>query len=113
MSRIAFALALVLAPALAAADAPEVVINDAAQTSTVDCGEGGKVVVNGSSNDITVTGGCAKVVVNGSANKVAIDAADKIAVTGSGNHVTYKKGYTKKSPKVARTGVGNKVARIK
>ncbi|MBL8620123.1 MAG: DUF3060 domain-containing protein [Myxococcales bacterium] len=113
MTKLAFAFALLASASIARADAPEHVINDAAQTVTVDCGDGGKVVVNGSSNNVTVTGGCAKVAVNGSANNVAIDAADKIAVTGSGNHVTYKKGFTKKSPKVARTGVGNKVSRAK
>lgn len=113
MTKLAFAFALLATVSLARADAPEHVINDAAQSVTVDCGDGGKVVVNGSSNNVTVTGGCAKVAVNGSANNVAIDAADKIAVTGSGNHVTYKKGFTKKSPKVARTGVGNKVSRAK
>ena len=113
MTKLAVAFALLAAASIARADAPEHVINDAAQTVTVDCGEGGKVVVNGSTNNVTVTGGCAKVAVNGSANTVAIDAADKIAVNGSGNRVTYKKGFTKKSPKVARTGVGNKVSRAK
>ena len=113
MTKFAFACFLILAPAVARADAPEHVINAAAETVTVDCGDGGQVVVNGSTNTVTVTGGCAKVVVNGSANTVAIDAADKIAVTGSGNKVTYKKGHTRKAPKVARLGTGNKVARVK
>lgn len=113
MTKLALVFAVLTAAPLALADAPEHVINDAAQQVSVDCGDGGKVVVNGSSNNVTVTGGCAKVVVNGSANNVTVDAADKIAVTGSGNHVTYKKGYTKKSPKIARTGVGNKVSRVK
>ncbi len=113
MRKLAVAFAVLVATPTAFADAPDHVINDAAQTLSVDCGEGGKVVVNGSSNTVTVTGGCAKVVVNGSTNSVAIDAADKIAVNGSGNRVTYKKGYTKKSPKVARTGVANKVSRTK
>ena len=114
MKHLALVLALALSPSLAVADdAPDHVVDAAGQNVSLDCGEGGKVAITGAGNTVTITGGCSKVAVTGSSNVVSIAAADKIAVTGSGNHVTYKKGYTKKSPKVARTGVGNKVARIK
>ncbi|MBK9035721.1 MAG: DUF3060 domain-containing protein [Myxococcales bacterium] len=113
MTRFALALVLALVPAVALADAPDHVINNSAKTVTVACGDGGRVVVNGSTNVVTVTGGCAKVVVNGSSNTVAIDAADKIAITGSSNKVTYKKGHTRKAPKITQLGSGNQVARVK
>ena len=113
MKKLALVFALLAVPAIAAADAPDVIINDAGQTATVDCGEGGKVIVNGASNVITITGGCAKVQINGSMNAVAIAAADKINVTGTNNKVTWSKGWTKKAPKISRSGVGNKVGHSK
>ena len=113
MKHLALVLALVATPALAVADAPDHVFNGADETSTVDCGEGGTVVINGSTNTVTTTGGCAKVVINGADNTVQIDAADKIVVTGSGNTVTWHKGWKKKTPKVARLGAGNTIKRVK
>lgn len=112
MRQLALMLALVAAPAAAFADAPSHVVNDGGATLTLDCGDGGRVVVNGADNAITITGGCEKVVVNGSGNKVAVDASDKIVITGSGNAVTYKKGWTKKSAKVSRLGTGNTIAKV-
>ncbi len=111
MKHLALMLVLVAFPLAAWADAPEHVINDGGATLTLDCGDGGRITINGADNTITATGGCEKVVVNGSGNKVAIAAADKIVVTGSGNAVTYQKGHTKKAPKVSRLGVGNTVAK--
>ena len=113
MKKLALVFALLAVPAIAAADAPDVIINDAGQTATVDCGEGGKVIVNGSANTVTVTGGCAKVQVNGSTNTVMIAAVDKIGVTGTGNTVTWSAGWKKKVAKVARSGVHNTVVRRK
>ena len=113
MKRFAMSLVLVAAPLVAAADTPDHVVNDAGATLTLDCGDGGRVVINGADNAISTTGGCAKVVVNGSTNTVTIAAADKIVVTGSSNTVTYKQGWKAKRPKVARLGVGNTIRRIK
>ena len=114
MKQLALVLALVALPVAAAhADPPAHVVNDAGASLSLDCGDGGQVVVNGAANRIAITGGCAKVVINGSTNQVAIDAADKIAITGSRNTVTYKKGWTKKNPKVTRLGTGNTIAKLK
>ena len=114
MKHLAFVLALVLAPALAAADDARADVVDAAgQSVSLDCGEGGRVAVTGAGNTVTITGGCSKVAITGSSNVVSIAAADKIAVTGSSNTVTWAKGWKKKSPKVARLGVGNKVSKAK
>lgn len=111
MKHLAFVCALLVAPALAWADAPSHVINDSNVNTTLDCGEGGKVVLNGSNNNITTAGGCTKVLVNGSGNNVAVGAADKIVVTGSGNNVVYAKGWKKAKPKVSSLGTGNKIAK--
>ena len=111
MKTLALLVALAGFPIAAAADAPDHVVNDGGARLSLDCGDGGQVVVNGADNVIAVTGGCAKVVINGSKNQVAIAAADKITVTGSDNAVTWKAGWKKKAPKVVATGVGNKVAK--
>ena len=113
MKQIALVLALVAVPALALADAPEHVLNDSGQEATFDCGKGGKVVVNGANNRVAIRGGCIKVLINGAQNQVAIESADRIAINGAGNEVLYHRGWTRKAPKIANTGVGNKIARKK
>ena len=131
-SSFALVLALVgaslVAPSVAAAD--DQAINDTGQTSTVDCGDGGNVAINGSQNTLTITGVCASVALNGTGNTVTIDAsasvavsgvgntltvkaADKIAVTGSGNKVTWSKGLKAKKPKLVKLGVRNTYRRAK
>ena len=69
---LALALALLAVPSVAAADAPEHIHNGAAANSTYDCGDGGKVIVNGSQNNVTISGSCTKVQINGSMNNVTI-----------------------------------------
>jgi len=102
--------ALLIAP-LAWADTPRIVVNDAAQTTTLSCGDGGELMVNGSDNQLTVTGGCAKVVVNGAGNTIALDGADKIVVNGANNKISYKRGWKAARPRIVRTGSGNKIAK--
>lgn len=132
MKHLAFVLALLVAPALAVADAPEdQVLNDAGQTAAIDCGEGGNVTINGATNTLTLTGTCGLVSLNGASNtvsivaassielhgtgnKLTVTAADKIMVTGSGNKVTYgSKGLTTKRPKLVKLGVRNSYKRAK
>lgn len=102
---------LLIAPAVALAEAPSHVVNDAGGNLTLDCGDGGKVVVNGADNKIAITGGCEKVLVNGSGNTVDVASSDKIVVTGSGNAITYGGGWKKKAPKLSRLGTNNKIAK--
>ncbi|MEZ4403005.1 MAG: DUF3060 domain-containing protein [Kofleriaceae bacterium] len=104
---------LLLGAGAAAAEPRSHVVSDAGQTATLDCGDGGKVAILGADNTITLTGGCAKVAISGSGNRVTIEAVDKLGITGSSNTVTYQRGYTRKAPKVGKTGVGNKVSRAK
>ena len=113
MHRVAFLLALIAAPLGAAAEPPVHVVNDTGATLSLDCADGGRVVINGGDNNVTTTGGCEKVLVNGSGNHVQVGAADKIVVTGSDNTITWGKGWTKKQPKVSTVGTGNKVAQAK
>ena len=125
--------ALLELPTVAMADeaAPPADFSDSNATFTHDCSSNATVAFNSSSSKITVLGACdeivingasskvsivsaKKVVINGASNEVSIDAAGKISVTGSSNIVTYAKGLGKaKAPKVAKSGVGNKVSKRK
>lgn len=113
MKHLVLALALGAAPAVAAADAPSHIINDSTKELTLDCGEGGKVLINGSSNTVDVTGSCSKVQINGATNDVEIEATDKIQINGAGNTVTWTKGWKKKAPKVSKLGRNNRVTQNK
>lgn len=126
---LALALALALGTTARSARA-EVAISDSAGSATIDCAKDPEVAVVGSSNEITLTGECTKLAISGSSNKVTaatvakiaitgstnevnVDAVDKVALTGSDNKVTYKKGVTRKTPKVAKLGTGNAVKKVK
>ena len=86
--------------------------DNASSTITI-IGECDNIAINGASNKITIVS-AKKVAITGASNEVAIEAAGKIAVTGSANIVTYVKGLGKaKAPKVAKTGVGNSVKKVK
>jgi len=113
VKQLALTLALMLVPALAAADTPDLIINGSGQPHQVDCGEGGKVTVNGARNSVSISGGCAKVTVNGSSNQVSIAGADKIVLNGSQNQVVYERGWTRKKPKISKRGRGNTISRRK
>ena len=132
MKYLPFALALLVGPALALADAPaDQILNDASQTSGIDCGEGGNVTINGATNTLTLTGTCGLVSLNGASNTVSIvaassvelhgtantltvTAADTSTITGSGNKVSYgRKGLTTKRPKLVKLGVRNKYKALK
>lgn len=121
---------IALAAALTAAAAPvraddNVVFADTGATAVHDCGQGGKVAINGARNDIRLTGTCARVIVGGTgntvtavtvtalavtgaANTIAVDAAAKVALGGTRNRVTWRSG---KRPRVSATGIENTVAR--
>ena len=124
-------LALALAiPAAALAGDDSFVVNDSNKPINHDCGKQAAVLINGSMDTITLTGTCTKVLingrgntlaiessgkvgVNGAANTVTIGATDKIELTGSQNKVTWKRGLTKKAPKVMNLGNHNSIAKTK
>ena len=129
MKRAGLVLVVLLAtPALAAA---ETVIASSNQSVDHDCGKDPELVINGSSHELAVTGECTRIVINGSAvhgtiasvlklqvvgsgNELAVDAADRIALVGSDNKVTYKRSVTpKKKTRVGNVGTGNRIKRVK
>lgn len=102
---------LAAAPAVAAAD--DSAVNDSGRSLELACGDGGKVAINGSKNEITITGNCSKVAINGSMNDIEIEGVDKIAVNGTGNTVSWQHGWKKKAPRVAKLGRNNRVQQAK
>ena len=51
--------------------------------------------------------------VNGAGNQIDVGGADKIAVVGSDNKITYKKGLSGTKPKVGAVGKNNKIDQVK
>ena len=120
------ALVTLFVPSLALADASY----DEPGTVTHDCAKDGVVTVNAAAGTFTFSGTCTTITVTGAANTVTVEAstkveitgsknivtigaADRIGVTGSLNTVSYKKGLKAAKPKVASTGAGNKVKKVK
>lgn len=124
------AIGIVCVLALAAPARADFVIDGSAGDVTHDCGDDPVVVVNASATTFTLTGACTEVAVNGSSvtgtiesttklgvtgaqNTVAVEAVDKIGITGAHNKVTYKRAVKAKRTKVAKTGLGNSVKKVK
>jgi hypothetical protein len=99
-------------PAAARESAPSFQVIESGQTLTHACEANERVVISGSGNKVTLTGECGKVAVMGSKNIVAIDASAKIAVMGTDNEVTWKRGVGGKGPNVSRMGTNNKVTKV-
>ena len=114
-------------PVLASADskpADKRFTGGTGQTVSHDCGAGGKVAIEISSSNITLTGACAKVelggsqntvtiasaielVVGGTENRGTVDAVDSITTLGNRNTLTYKRTVKAKTTKLALLGKGN------
>lgn len=73
-------------------------------TKTIPC-HAGYLSVSGKNNTITLTGHCTSVSVSGSGNHVAVDSADAVSASGTGNVVLYHWG----SPKIDNVGTANVV----
>jgi hypothetical protein len=83
--------------------AGDVIIDDADQKGTYDCG-GASAVINTGDNVLTLKN-CSRVVINGGDNQVDAGSANSITVHGSGNKVTYSG-----RPKIVNLGTGNLVS---
>jgi hypothetical protein len=79
-------------------------IDSVGATRALEC-QGRGVVVNGSSNNLTLLGDCPQVVVNGTSQRVQIERAGSITVNGVGNTVVWAEGLNGKSPNVQKNGL--------
>lgn len=77
-------------------------VSGTGMTKTIPC-HAGYLSVSGQKNSITLTGHCTSVSVSGSGNHVAVDSADAVSASGTGNVVLYHWG----SPKVDNVGTTN------
>jgi hypothetical protein len=81
---------------------------------TIACTGGTEVAINGSDNNITLSGDCKSVSVTGSTNQVTAEGMGALSVIGSDNTVTWKHALGKaQKPKVSTTGSGNRVSKVK
>ncbi|WP_231639670.1 DUF3060 domain-containing protein [Mycobacterium sp. Marseille-P9652] len=71
---------------------------------TIPCNDG-YLSVSGVDNTVVVTGHCTSLSVSGDRNRVAVDSADAVSTTGTGNAVTYHWG----SPRIVDKGKSNTV----
>jgi hypothetical protein len=83
-----------------------ITVSGISEARTIAC-NGGSVSVSGITNNVVITGHCASLSVSGIQNQIAVDAADTIQASGSGNQVTYHTG----SPKIGNSGFDNVVQR--
>ncbi|MCY1001050.1 DUF3060 domain-containing protein [Myxococcus sp. MISCRS1] len=87
---------------------------DSDRTVKHDCGEGGKVEIVGSSNQVILTGTCEYIEVTGSENKVSAHTVRRIETTGSDNNVVWKQGPQKgKRPRISNTGTNNRISQAR
>lgn len=77
-------------------------VNGTGVTKSIPC-HTGYLSVSGQKNTITLTGHCTSVSVSGSGNHVAVDSADAVSASGTGNVVLYHWG----SPKIDNVGTAN------
>lgn len=100
-------------------------------SATHDCDKEKKVAIDATGGSFTLNGACDSVTVNGSDNRLAVEvskattingarnvatigAADRIAVRGYGNKVTWRKGMSGASPNtVTASGDNNTIEQAK
>ncbi|MEQ1765278.1 MAG: DUF3060 domain-containing protein, partial [Pyrinomonadaceae bacterium] len=77
----------------------------------LDCKEYNRVMINGSRNEVAITGVCSQIMVNGHGNKVAAVAAAEILTYGGQNEVTYSKFANGNRPTVTDSAGSNIVSK--
>lgn len=128
MKVVARALSLSLVFAASAARADDTwVLGDSGAKATHDCGKQPHVAINGSHDQVTLTGVCATVAIHGDGVTIVADAISaiaihgvgdvvdvgavgRIALTGAQHRVTWKAAMRGKRPQVSDLGTGDTVA---
>ena len=68
------------------------------------------VTVNGNHNRVTITGNCHALTISGDANAVQVAAVASIALSGTGNEVTWGKAVDGEKPQITDLGKANQVS---
>lgn len=89
------------------------VVNEGAQTASLQCTGVGNLSVTGAANTLKVTGPCKTVTVTGAANHITIELAEsaQLTITGAGNDVRYKAPAGSK-PAITVSGAGSRATPI-
>ncbi len=73
------------------------------------CAQGEHLTLNGTNDEVEISGECGSLTVIGSNNDIEIDKVDAIIVRGSNNSVFWESGSTRSPPTVSQTGMYNEI----
>lgn len=82
-------------------------LNKPQETKTVTCDKYNQVMVNNSSNVITIKGVCSQIMINGDSNEITAEATMSVVFNGVDNTVKYSKFANGKRPIVTDNKTGN------
>ncbi|MFN7942888.1 MAG: DUF3060 domain-containing protein [Thermoanaerobaculia bacterium] len=111
--RLSIVLALALTAALSTGPANAAIeVKGDGLHRTVDCGDGGRVVVTGSRNDLVFTGRCAKITLSGEGHHLRVAALGALAMSGLNHRVEWESAIGGGRPKVEDSGLNNSVVQV-
>jgi hypothetical protein len=87
-------------------------VNTSGQHKSAECKKFNALLINGSSNVVTVKGVCRQIMINGEGNQVTLDAAMSLVFNGSGNVVKYARFANGKRPTITENQGGNDIQKI-
>ncbi len=79
---------------------------------SLNCKEYNRVMINGSRNEVTITGVCSQIMVNGHGNKVSAIAAAEIITYGRENEVSYSKFANGNRPMINDSAGSNTIEKV-
>ena len=86
--------------------------NEASEKVTLKCDKFNRVMINGSENEVNITGVCSQITINGRMNRVTAVAAAEILAYGPENTVQYSKYANGKKPLITDTSKTNTITKV-
>ena len=86
--------------------------NKDAEKLTLKCDKFNRVTINGSDNEVAITGVCSQITINGRMNRVTAVAAAEILAYGTENTVQYSKYANGKKPVITDTSKTNTITKV-
>ena len=86
--------------------------NKASEKLTLKCDKFNRVLINGSDNEVTITGVCSQITINGRMNRVTAVAVAEILAYGTENTVQYSKYANGKKPVITDTSKTNTITKV-
>jgi hypothetical protein len=86
--------------------------NKGSEKLTLKCDKFNRVMINGSENEVTITGVCSQITINGKMNRVIAVAAAEIIAYGTENTVQYSKYANGKKPVITDTSKTNTITKV-